>query len=1643
MAYDPSIFNINPYYDDFDGNKGFLRVLFKPGYAVQARELTQIQSILQDQFSKIGDHLFKDGSRIVGGGISVRNSSYAMLSVETGSPLRGLTDYSFLVGGFLSTPGGAKAKIVHYLLPDSTDGNLIVILDFVSGYFIGTDSAVFEKTDTPTISGISVRSGVSYPTEGLCKLVSVSDGIFYVDGFFVRVEASAFSPYRVVNSHRDLSFSSFSELSKRIGFSVSRNSIVDSDDNSLRDPSIGSYNYNAPGADRYKISLVLDQTDIDVDTVDFVELLRLESGKITKKIDRISYGEIQKALARRTYDESGSYAIYPFDVVAKSNSNGNIFLSIGKGKAYVLGYEVENQHPVSISLSNARSLQTETDVRFPFTVGNYVSATLVNPSSGPLANIGQVFSSNFSTINSGSCRAEFVSQTGVKRGQAYVHGILPVLSGLTGMEYRLYLYGLSGYLPIEGNSDILYLYQNTNGATVGYFVGTNSVAMVPIASNASSLVFEMKPGYAVSEISSMSVPAKIVGDVPVTVSTVDNSTTYTFDKSNFAGTISVSDNSVFSFFPYGNGEYSNTVDASELSFVKNDGVVFTPSSGVLSNNNNTVSLTVSDVPQGFGSGTIRVIAPVLYTPSPSDPTTIRTKTPTDATAVLSSSVISSVDENGRRYFELPYLDVYSISSVVYSTGTPATTFTVTDDFELDDGQRETHYQKARLYIKPDKISLPRYNTPSSSVSLQVNLSYFVHGGVASAPFVGAASYSGVNYQNIPLYTNPKTGKAVSLANCLDFRRSGITATTPMLKPYGRSEFGILGDTVLSYSHYLPRIDKLCVKSDPEDGSALIFLVRGTPDLAPVAPPDPIDAMVIATITVPSYTHDEKSVVITPVENKRYTMSDIGKIEKRIDEVEVFAKLSLSETELESRSLKSTPNQTEPLKTSIFVDEFYGHSVGDVADSSYSCSIDYERGELRPFFTTTPITLPEASYINTVKSSDGIVTLQYTETPYIQNKQYTTSVQINPSNTVNWLGHMTLSPSIDSFYDQSYRPVVKTNALMENDNWLSCNTNNARGFGTQWNDWESLWTGVEQIQEEQDDIQKRMIEFPRSVSLSSVPSVNSGSSSFGVSRTVQTVNEKTSNYIRVRHLKNRIKKSIGSRLVDRSVVPYIPSRNVTASVTGLKPNSSNLILTFDGQTIVTGLTANEIGSCTVQFTIPDNTFLAGERTVRISDSESTVNSTIAAEAVYYCTGLLEQRDSGVFSTRPPVLRRQLPSSEAVAKDPFNRDIDSVENTHWSDPLSQTFFVDKKTNPNGIFVNSVSLYFAEKDSTLPVTVQIRPTVSGYPSPSVVVPFSTVVLPASAITSSTSLPSETKFIFSSPVYLEPGEYALCVLTNSDDYRLFAAQTGINGLANADALAGRAGNNQRVGTLYASQGIGPAAEISGTDLMFTVNRCEFVSSGTVRWSEVPSVQNSQIMKVYSSEIVPEPCTLFRSIGEYSFPNNESIYFNSMLASAPDMVYLLERGSDTSVSPVIDAQSMVAASVRLNSSSPQSSSSRYVSRVVEFSPELASNGIRVFVDANVPVHSSDVISVYYRSLLVGETDIFSKSWQRATRVTPQFTSSSEIDFREMEFIAESSLSGGNFVAYQIAVELKSPSVSSPYRQTPSARNIRTVSYIR
>ena len=74
--------NVTPYYDDFDKAKNFYRVLFRPGFPIQARELTTMQSSMQHQIESIGTHLFKDGARVIPGQVGYDLNVQAILLQE-------------------------------------------------------------------------------------------------------------------------------------------------------------------------------------------------------------------------------------------------------------------------------------------------------------------------------------------------------------------------------------------------------------------------------------------------------------------------------------------------------------------------------------------------------------------------------------------------------------------------------------------------------------------------------------------------------------------------------------------------------------------------------------------------------------------------------------------------------------------------------------------------------------------------------------------------------------------------------------------------------------------------------------------------------------------------------------------------------------------------------------------------------------------------------------------------------------------------------------------------------------------------------------------------------------------------------------------------------------------------------------------------------------------------------------------------------------------------------------------------------------------------------------------------------------------------------------------------------------------------
>ena len=114
--------NVNPYFDDFDASNNFYKVLFKPGFPVQARELTTLQSILQNQIEDFGSHIFKEGSIVIPGNIAYDGQFYAVKLNPTNAGIDISVYIDKLVGKKITgQSSGTTATIQSYLLPDGNN----------------------------------------------------------------------------------------------------------------------------------------------------------------------------------------------------------------------------------------------------------------------------------------------------------------------------------------------------------------------------------------------------------------------------------------------------------------------------------------------------------------------------------------------------------------------------------------------------------------------------------------------------------------------------------------------------------------------------------------------------------------------------------------------------------------------------------------------------------------------------------------------------------------------------------------------------------------------------------------------------------------------------------------------------------------------------------------------------------------------------------------------------------------------------------------------------------------------------------------------------------------------------------------------------------------------------------------------------------------------------------------------------------------------------------------------------------------------------------------------------------------------------------------------------------------------------------
>ena len=354
MAIDTN-FNVNPYHDDYDEDKKFLRVVFKPGFAVQARELTQAQTILQKQVERFGSAAFKTGSLIAGASVFLQEATYLNLNSTYAST--DVVANNFIGMTILSSDESKRAEVIKVHEANAGTGEPITLMVKQIYGEAFTSSEVIKTNELSPVFANVATSGV-----GTGLTFSVTEGIFYYEGFFIK------------NAEQTIAVSKYNTTANaKIGFEIEESLVSSSTDTSLLDPAQDASNYQAPGADRFKIDLILATRSLaSTDTTKFIELRRIEEGETTRTAQTGVSAIVEDTLARRTYDESGNYTVRPFllSLETSSANSANLDVILSPGKAYVYGYEYETTSPTVITIEKPRTTEQVQNKKVSADYGN-------------------------------------------------------------------------------------------------------------------------------------------------------------------------------------------------------------------------------------------------------------------------------------------------------------------------------------------------------------------------------------------------------------------------------------------------------------------------------------------------------------------------------------------------------------------------------------------------------------------------------------------------------------------------------------------------------------------------------------------------------------------------------------------------------------------------------------------------------------------------------------------------------------------------------------------------------------------------------------------------------------------------------------------------------------------------------------------------------------------------------------------------------------------------------------------------------------------------------------------------------------------------------------------------------------------------
>ena len=1364
----------------------------------------------------MGNNLYKEGAMIRPGGVTV-NNELEFIKLDTSTNALPGTPSSLIDTEFTGATSSIKAQVID-VLADSGSGlpaTLYVKYTDTSSGTAGTSAIRMTPGENisngsgTTLTIQNTNSNLN-PAIGKGTRASIADGDFYIEGHFVNAQAQS----KIISRYT-------TNPSKSLGFKVTQDIVTSADDTSLFDNQGAAPNTSSPGADRYRIKLDITTQDLVTGTDKFISVANIINGAVTSQPKNgDEYNSINDILAKRTKEESGNYIAKQFIAKFDSASDSSLTLNISDGVAYVDGYRVQpNSLPIDIQRAQGFSLDSNEAVSVKY--GNYVyvqdsgydgiSGTAINRSAKGIPNLF----ADSCTIFSGVARSG--DAIGKCRVRAVEKGGNTGIPGSTLGAYKYYLQNIEMYAgksfrsarSISPSANVFFNPLQENGQTV---------IKEP---NENNLLFDIpKPR------------PKSLSDYNMTVQRKFTATTNSSGVANF-------------------GSLSNETFTDENSwvFASADSATFVPTSITLTGSNTSASIA-----GGPASKSISILAYV-------NAAVASTATHKVKGLVSVTKTLGPTTANGVTYYSLEKPDIFDITHI---KDTNSSGQDVSSKFILDNGQRDNHYGIGRLILRPGQTQLN---------PIHVIFRHFTHSGTGH--FFSAQSYSAIRYADIPNHITNE-GKEVELRNVLDFR--------PVVDSDGK--FGSAGFNSVVFEipkntdivsadifHYEPRRDKITVTSDNK-----LQYITGSSGFDQKEVPVPDGSLELYNVNLNPFTINDSDLSLEKIESKRFTMQDIGQIERRIDRLEETTALSLLEIDTKNFEVVDSSGNNRT-KSGFIVDNFANHFQADTLSNEYRASISPQQKILRPSFWEDNVRLmyDSATSRTLASNNSGVVVkgdnlyLDHSEDSAFSNLLATQTENVNPFNVINHIGLLELSPQSDD-WKESRKAAPKS---------IDGGVNIDKRQANNWNNWEWNWSGTEAASlVAGQELSQRQIE-----------------NQVGN----QMITYKQTNYVASNEV---VRTLIGTRVIDLALIPFMRSRTIHFRAQGLKSNSrmfaffngvdvSNYVRSEPGFKRVSelgvdsaddgsrfnntsahprgssNLVTTDSGSLIGSFFIPNTDalkFRTGDVKFKLLDISANRDSdaTSVAETTFTSRGVLETHQDTIMSTRnitlgsgsreisrrnayndrreterpdhanaPTTIQWQDEERDAIVRNAWtptksNGRTGNVRCAGYNDPLAQTFMVEQSS---GIFVTKVRIFFATKDTNIPVQVQIRPTTAGVPDLNIV-PGATkflgpgsVSVAAEGSTLDQVKAAPTDFVFEEPVYLKPyTEYAVVIMAQTDKYTCYTAKAGDFVVQSTEK---RVTSQPSLGSLFKSQNGSTWTPDQQQDLMFTVFKANFKSSG------------------------------------------------------------------------------------------------------------------------------------------------------------------------------------------------------------------------